>query len=66
MDMSQQLIAQIANQQSKALDLLSQSPLTPTRRKLIERHLAINEKLMEVVCRPSPSQTPEKMPAVGS
>lgn len=64
--MNEKLLTQVIEQQMRALTLLEQTPLTPTRRRLAERHLGINEKLMEVVCRPSPSQTPEKMPAVGS
>jgi hypothetical protein len=43
--------AQVVEQQGRALDLLSEK-LTPTRRKLIERHLTISEKLTDVVCRP--------------
>ena len=50
--MNQDLITQIAQQQMRALTLLEQTPLTPTRRKLIERHLAINERLTEIACRP--------------
>ena len=52
--MNQDLITQIAQQQMRALTLLEQPPLTPTRRKLIERHLAINERppMLEVASPP--------------
>jgi len=49
--MNEKLLTQVIEQQGRDLDLLSEK-LTPTRRKLIERHLTISEKLTDVVCRP--------------
>jgi hypothetical protein len=54
--MNQDLLSQIAQQQGRALDLLAEKPMTPTRRKLIERHLAINERLMDAaIMSPAPA-----------
>lgn len=60
--MNEKLLTQIAQQQMRALTLLEQTPLTPTRRKLIERHLAINERLTEIACRPPMRPEPQFNP----
>jgi len=50
--MNEKLLTQVIEQQGRALDLLSEK-LTPTRRKLIERHLALNERIMSAIERPA-------------
>jgi hypothetical protein len=51
--MNEKLLTQLIDQQAKALDILTQHPLSPTRRRLAERHLALNERIMSAIERPA-------------